>query len=428
MQVSVETGDGLTRRLKVELPAEEIEQEIDKRLQTYARSARIPGFRPGKAPLRMLRQRYGDSVRMEVLSERIEASFPQAVAEAELHPAGRPEIEPDIDRSAGRYGYVAEFEVLPELSLAALDGYSVTRPVVEVTDADVEETIERLRQQRKRWESAERAAVNGDRVMLDFEGRVAGEPFEGGQGEDVQVELGAGRFVPGFEEQLVGVTAGDRTTVDVTFPEDYPQSALAGKAARFDVIVKTVEEPILPALDAAFVSDFGVEDGDLERFRSDVRANLERELAQRVKTKVKNQVMDVLLQANPLTLPAALIADEIEALRQQAVQNLGGAKIELPDELFRDNAQRRVALGLIVGEVVKQQQLSPDTERVRAAVEEMAATYDDSQAVIDYYYADRQRLTAVESVVLEDLVVERLLEQVQVSAEPTSFSDLTAQQ
>jgi len=428
MQVSVEAGDGLTRRLKVELPAEEIEQEIDKRLQNYARSARIPGFRPGKAPLRMLRQRYGDSVRMEVFSERIEASFPRAVAEAELRPAGRPEIEPDLDRSAGRYGYVAEFEVLPELSLAALDTYSVTRPIVEVTDADVEETIERLRQQRKRWETAERAAVKGDRVMLDFEGRVDGEPFDGGTGEDVQVELGAGRFIPGFEEQLVGATAGDRTTVEVTFPDDYPQSALAGKPARFDVTVKAVEEPILPALDADFVADFGIDDGDLERFRADVRSNLERELVQRVKTKVKNQVMDVLLQANPLTVPAALIADEIESLRQQAVQNLGGAKIDLPDELFSDNAQRRVALGLIIGEVVKQQQLSPDAERVRAAVEEMAATYDDSQAVIDYYYADRQRLASVESLVLEDLVVEHLLEQVQVSEEPTSFSDLTAQQ
>jgi trigger factor len=428
MQVSVEAGDGLTRRLKVELPAEEIEQEIEKRLQNYARSARLPGFRPGKVPLRMLRQRYGDSVRMEVFGERIEASFPQAVAEAELRPAGRPEIEPDLDRSAGRYGYVAEFEVLPELELVALEGYSVTRPVVEVTDADVDETIERLRQQRKRWETAERAAVEGDRITVDFEGSVEGEPFDGGRGEGVQVELGAGRFIPGFEEQLVGVTAGDRVTVEVSFPDDYPQTALAGKPARFEVSVKAVEEPILPALDAAFVADFGVEDGDLERFRSDVRANLERELAQRVKTKVKNQVMDVLLEANPLTVPAALIADEVEALRKQAVQNLGGAKLNLPDELFADNAQRRVALGLIIGEVVKQAQLSPEAERVRAAVEEMASTYDDPQAVIDYYYADRQRLAAVESVVLEDTVVEHLLEQLQVNEEPTSFGELTAQQ
>lgn len=428
MQVSVEAGDGLMRRLRVELPAEEIEQEIEKRLQSYARSVRLPGFRPGKVPLRMLRQRYGDSVRMEVFGERIEASFPQAVAEAELRPAGRPEIEPDLDRTAGRYRYVAEFEVLPELELATLQGYSVSRPLVEVTDADVDETIERLRQQRKRWETAERAAVEGDRVTVDFEGTVDGEPFDGGRGEGVQVELGTGRFIPGFEDQLVGVTAGDRITVEVTFPDDYPQAALAGKPAHFDATVQAVEEPILPALDADFVSDFGVDDGDLERFRSDVRANLERELAQRVKTKVKNQVMDVLLEANPLKVPAALIADEVEALRQQAVQNLGGAKLNLPDELFTENAQRRVALGLIIGEVVKQSQLTPDTDRVRAAVEEMASTYDDPQAVIDYYYADRQRLAAVESVVLEDLVVEHLLEQMQVSEEPTSFSELTAQQ
>jgi trigger factor len=428
MQVSVETGDGLTRRLKVDLPAEEIEQEIEKRLQTYARSARLPGFRPGKVPLRMLRQRYGESVRMEVFGERVEASFPQAIAEAELRPAGRPEIEPDLDSAAGRYSYVAEFEVLPELELASLEGHTVKRPVVEVTEADVDETIERLRQQRRQWEPVERVAASGDRVTADFEGRIDGEPFEGGSGTDTMIEIGAGRFVPGFEDQLIGAVAGDERTVEVTFPDDYPQEALAGKPAEFKVTVKDIEEPVLPAVDAEFVKEFGIDDGDLDRFRADVRSNLERERTQRAKAKVKNQVMDVLLEANPLTIPAALIAEEIGSLRQQMTQNLGDVKIELPDELFADNARRRVALGLLVGEVVKQHELAPDAERVRGALEEMAATYDDPQAVIDYYYADRQRLAAIESVVLEDLVVEQLLEQLEVADDPISFSELTAQE
>lgn len=430
MQVSVETGDGLTRRLKVELPAEEIEQEVDKRLQNYARSARLPGFRPGKVPLRMLRQRYGDSVRMEVFGEHIKATYPQAIAEAELRPVGRPEIEPDLDRTAGRYGYVAEFEVMPELTLTALDGRSVNRPRVDITEADVDETIEHMRQQRGRWEPVERVAAKGDRLTLDFEGQIDGEPFEGGRGQDVQLEIGAGRFIPGFEEQLLGASVGDEPVLEVTFPDDYQQTALAGRSARFKAVVKRVEEPILPELDAKFVAEFGIEDGDLERFRADVRANLERELVKRVKAKVKQQVMDALLEANPLPVPAALLAEEIESLRQQMLQNLGGAGsgVQLPDALFADNARRRVALGLIIAEVIKQRELAPDPERVRATIQEMAASYDDPQAVIDYHYADRQRLAAIESVVLEDLVVEHLLEQLQVTDEPISFSELAAQQ
>jgi trigger factor len=366
---------------------------------------------------------------MEVFGERVEATLPQAVSQAELRPAGRPAIEPDLDTASGRYGYVAEFEVLPEIALASLEQHSVTRPVVEITDADVDTTIERLREQRKRWEGLERPAATGDRLTVDFEGRVDGEPFEGGKADGAKIEIGAGRFIPGFEDQLVGAEPGDERSIEVTFPEDYPKAELAGKPAAFSVMVKEVEAPVLPEVDAEFIREFGVEDGDIERFRSDVRTNLERELSQRVKTKVKGQVMDVLLEANPLTIPKALIDDEIESLRQQMTQNLGGSnKVKLPDELFAENAKRRVALGLIMGEVVKTNQLKPDAERVRSAVEEMASTYDDPKAVTDYYYADRERLASVESVVLEDQVVDLLLEQLQVNDESTSFADLTAQQ
>ncbi|MBK5940919.1 trigger factor [Halochromatium roseum] len=429
MQVSVETGDGLTRRLKVELPAEDIEQEIEKRLQNVARSARLPGFRPGKVPLRVLRQRYGDSVRLEVFGERVESSYPHAIIEAELRPAGRPEIKPDIDQAVGRYAYVAEFEVVPEVTLASLEGRTLARPQVEVTDADVEETIERLRQQRKRWEAVERPAETGDRLTVDFDGEVDGAAFEGGHGEGIQIEIGAGRFIPGLEEQLVGASAGDEPSIDVTFPEEYPQKALAGKPAQFKVRVTSVEQPNLPEIDAEFVAEFGVDDGDLERFRADVRGNLERERSERVKARIKNQVMDLLLEANPITVPSALVADEIESLRKQMIQNLGAdSEFKLPDEIFADNARRRVALGLIVGEVVKANELTPDPDRVRSSVEEMAATYDDPQAVINYYYADPKHLATVESVVLEDLVVEQVLEQVEVTDDPISFSELISQQ
>jgi trigger factor len=415
--------------LTVELPADEIEQEIEKRLQSHARSARLPGFRPGKVPMRVLRQRYGSSVRLEVFGEQIETSFPKAVAESELRLAGRPQIEPDLDQPSGRYAYVAEFEVMPEIVLASLEGRVLSRPLVELTEADVEQTIERLRQQRKRWEPVERAAAQGDRVEVDFDGEIDGEPFDGGHGEGVQVELGMGRFIPGFEDQLVGAQAGDERLIDLSFPEDYQQKQLAGKPARFKVRVKSVEEPVLPSVDAEFIKEFGVEDGDLEHFRADVRANLERERTERVKVKVKNQVMDLLLEANPITLPQAMVTEEIEALRKQMIENLGGrSEIQLPDELFADSAQRRVALGLVVGEFVKQHEIRPDAERVRAAVESISASYDDPQAVIDYYYADRQRLAMVESVVLEDVVVEQVLEQLEVTDEPISFSELTAQQ
>lgn len=425
MQVSVEAAEGLTRRVKVDLSAEEIEQEIEKRLQNYARGARLPGFRPGKVPMRVLRQRYGESVRMEVLGERIQNSLPQAIAETELKPAGQPDVTPDMDLDARRYGYTAEFEIIPEVSLNSLEGQVVKRPVAEVTESDVDATIERLREQRTQWPAVERPAAEGDRVRIDFDGRVEGEPFAGGKGEDAPVDLGAGRFIPGFEEQLEGAVAGETRAVEVTFPDDYQNPALAGKAATFEVRVREVQEPVVPAVDGDFVREFGIEGGDLERFRADVRANLERELSQRMKAQLKERVMDVLFEANPIQIPAALVAQETEALRQRMLQNIGGAEIQIPDEVFADDARRRVALGLIAAEVVREQDLKPDPERVRAAVEEMASTYEEPQQVVDFYYADEQRLASIQSMVVEEMVVEHLLEQMAVEDEPMSFTQLT---
>jgi trigger factor len=425
MQVSVEAGDGLVRQIKVDLPAESIEQEVDKRLRDFARSARLPGFRPGKVPLKLLRQRYGASVRGEVFGEQVQSSFPKAVAEAELRPVGMPDIEPDIDQAQGRYSYVAKFEVLPDIELAPLSGQSIARPVAEVTEGDVDAMVERLRQQRKTWSPVERPAADGDRVKLSFQGTMDGEPFEGGSAEDVELELGSGRMIPDFEAQLEGVSAGDERVVEVTFPEEYHNPALAGKPARFDVQVKEVQAPELPALDAEFVAAFGIADGDIDGFRADVRNNMERELAQRIKAKIKNQVMDLLLAVNPIDVPEALVAQEIETLKEQTRQSVGGGTFELPDEPFTDSARRRVSLGLIVGELVKRHNLQADQERVRATVQELAATYEDPQAVAEYYYSDAKRLSSVQSLVLEERVVEHVMEEVDVTDEPTTFQDLT---
>lgn len=425
MQVTVEAGEGLARRMTVELPADDVEQQVDQKLREVARQARLPGFRPGKVPMRVLRQRFGESVRGEVLGDMVQSTFPQAVAEQELRLAGQPQIEPDIDAESGRYAYVARFEVLPEIDLHDLTGKRIARPVAEVADADVDRMIERLREQRRTFEDVERPAQSGDRLTISFTGSIDGEPFEGGSGEHRQLVLGSGTFIPGFEEQLEGASAGDERVVEVTFPEDYQNSELAGRAAQFQVSVEAVAEPHLPDLDADFMTAFGIEDGDFERFRADVRANMERELKQRIQSNVKSQVMDALLEANPVDLPAALINEEIQSLKQQTLQSAGGVDIDLPNELFAESAARRVKLGLVVAEVVKRYELKPSEERVRELVEELAATYERPEDFIRYHYADQQRLAAVESLAVEELVVERMLETAEVEEESSSFDALT---
>ncbi|WP_295887581.1 trigger factor [uncultured Thiohalocapsa sp.] len=425
MQVTVEAGEGLARRMTVELPADDVEQQVDQKLRDVARQARLPGFRPGKVPMRVLRQRFGESVRGEVLGEMVQTSFSQAVAEQELRPAGQPQIQPDIDIPGRRYAYTAEFEVLPEISVNDLSGMRITRPVAEVTEADVDAMIERLREQRRTFEDVERAAQDGDRVTLSFEGSIDGEPFPGGSAEHRQLVLGSGSFIPGFEAQLEGAAAGEERVIDVTFPEEYPNRELAGRAAQFKVNVEAVAEPKLPDVDADFMAAFGIDDGDAERFRADVRANMERELRQRTDAKIKTQVMDALLEANPVDLPAVLVSEEIRALKGQTQQAAGGGAMELPDELFAESAERRVKLGLVIAEVVKRWELQPKPERVRALVEELAATYERPEDVINYYYADAQRLSSVEALAMEELVVERMLESADVVEEPSSFDALT---
>ncbi len=428
MQVSVESGAGLERRMHVELPFERVQGEVDKRLQQMARSARLPGFRPGKVPMKLLRQRYGEQLQQEVFGELVQSSFGEAVAQESLRPAGMPRIEPEIDRAQQRFGYTAVFEVMPQLQLASLAGQVVKRPVAQVTDADLEAMLKHLRSQRMTWEPVEGPAEGGHRLTISYAGTIDGESFEGGSKSGTQVELGSGRMIPGFEEGLIGASAGETRALDLQFPDGYQRQDLAGRQVHFEVQIDAVTRPVLPEVDADFARNLGIDDGDLERFRAEVRANMERELAQRIKARTKERVMDLLISANAIEVPRALVQEEIRALKDEMRQNLGGRRMELPDNLFEDSARRRVALGLIIAEIVKQNGIKADASRIRAAVEDLAVTYEEPQQVIDYYYGDRHRLAPVESLVLEEQVMDWVLAQVTVADESLSFAQLTQPQ
>lgn len=426
MQVSVETTSGLERRMTVGIPAERIENEVNKRLQQTASRARVDGFRPGKVPMSVIRKRFGGSARQEVIGEVIQSSFYEAVMQEKLNPAGAPSVEPKQLDEGKDFEYIATFEVYPEVQLADFSGISVERIDAEVTDADVEKMLDILRKQNTSYQDVERAARNDDQLTVDFTGRIDGEAFQGGTASNSQIVLGSGRMIPGFEEGLVGAKAGESRTLNVTFPEDYQNLELAGKAAEFEVMVHAVAEPTLPELNDEFFARFGVEEGGMEGFRAEVRKNMERELRQAIKSKTKTQVMDGLLATNEVDVPRALISSEIDRLRQQAVQQFGGANIkpeQLPAELFEDQAKRRVSLGLIVAEVVKQNDIKPDNDRVRAMVEDLASAYQEPQQVINWYYQNEQQLAEIQSVVLEEQVVDTVLQKAKVTDKQVAYED-----
>jgi trigger factor len=425
MQVSVESGEGLERRMTVDLPPERFEAEVASRLQKVGRTARLPGFRPGKIPLKILRQRFGEQINHEVFGDLMQSSFSEAVGQQQLRPAGPPRVVPAIDHAGRRYGYTATFEVLPTVPLASIGDRVVKRPVVEVGEADLDAMMERLRQQRKTWAKVERPAQHGDRVIASFKGTANGEPLQGGSTEDRPIEIGAEHLIPGFEDGLIGIAAGETRTLDLSFPENYQAKHLAGKPVHFEVSVTAVEGAVLPELDAELARSYGVEDGDVERFRQDVRGNMERELRQRVQGRVKHQVMDALIAANPIEIPGVLVREEIATLKERTNRNAGPSGMQLPDALFEESARRRVALGLIIAEVVRQAGLAVDAQRVHAAVEELASTYETPKEVVDYYYSSKGNLATIETMVLEDQVVDWVLGNARVEDEPMSFQQLT---
>ncbi|MDZ5112041.1 MULTISPECIES: trigger factor [Pseudomonas] len=425
MQVSVENTSALERRMTIAVPAERVENEVNKRLQQTAKRAKVAGFRPGKVPMSVIRQRFEADARQEAFGDLVQASFYEAIVEQKLNPAGAPAVEPKSFEKGKDLEFVAIFEVFPEFTVGGLESISVERLSAEVADADLDNMLEVLRKQNTRFEAVERAAQKDDQVNIDFVGKVDGEVFAGGSAKGTQLVLGSGRMIPGFEDGLVGAKAGEERVVNVTFPEDYQNLDLAGKAAEFTITVNSVAAPVLPELNEEFFAQFGIKESTLEGFRTEVRKNMERELRQAIKAKVKNQVMDGLLAANPIEVPKALLENEVNRLRVQAVQQFGGniKPEQLPAELFEEQAKRRVVLGLIVAEVVKQFELKPDEGKVREMIEEMASAYQEPEQVIAWYYKNDQQLNEVRSVVLEEQVVDTVLQKATVTDKSVSYED-----
>lgn len=425
MRVSIENTSVLERRLAVGLPAEQIDNEVLARLQKAAKTARIDGFRPGKVPLKVIRQRLGTSVRQEVVGEIINRSFYDAVTEHKLRPAGRPTIDRVTDVPGQGLEYAAVFEVYPEIELADFSTFAVTKPRAVVTDADVEKTIGLLRQQRAKWVAVERPAAPGDQVNIDFTGTRDGVEFQGGTGQGVDLILGSGRMIPGFEDAIVGLLAGNDKNVELSFPVDYPNAELKGAAVRFAIKVNAVRSQQLPDLDDAFFAQFGLNEGGEEKFRSEVRKNMERELNTAITNKLKTRLMNQLHERHQIPLPKALVANEIQALREQTLNQLGGGQgldpSILPDDLFMERAQRRVAMGLLIVEIVKSANIAVDNDRVRAKIEDIAATYEQPDQVVQYYHHNQQLLASVQSAVLEEQAVEHVLNCVTLTEEWVSY-------
>jgi trigger factor len=431
MQVSIETTSALERRVTVGVPAERVESEVNARLQRAAKTARLNGFRPGKVPMSVIRKRFGDGVRQEVVGEVMSQSFYEAVQQEKLKPAGRPNIEPTSLEPGKDLQYIATFEVFPEVELRDHVSIEVVKPVAEVGEQDVENMIETLRKQAGTWVEVSRPAQDGDQVTIDFAGTRDGEPFEGGSAEGSALVLGSKRMIPGFEDAIVGMNVGEEKAVPLTFPEDYHSEALKGAAVEFKIKLHAIREQQPAELNEEFFERFGVREGGVDAFRTEVASNMARELKNAVTNRVKNQVMDglVALYAD-LRVPKALISDEIGTLRNQTVQQFGGgaqgidfAQL-LPDEMFAERAERRVKLGLILNEIVAKEEIKVDPAEVRKTVEEMASTYEDPQEVVEWYYSNRQQMQGVESLVLENQVVTALLERAQVKEENMSYDDV----
>lgn len=414
--------------MTVELPAERVDAEIEKRLKQIAKTAKMAGFRPGKVPLKVVRSQYQAQVRQEVFGELVQSSYFEALSHEKLQPVGNPAIEPIEKAPEEGMAYTAVFDVMPEVTLQSLADATINRPTVEVTDDDLEKMIEKLRGQRVTWNDVERAAQLGDQTTINFKGMIDGEVFDGGTADDVPLVLGSGAMIAGFEDGLVGAAPGEKRTLELAFPDDYRVEHLAGKPTTFEVEVTKVAEPMLPELDDEFVTAFGIKEGGVEAFRTEIRSNMERELEDKIRGALKDQAMNALLEANPVEVPAAMVQQEAQALMEQTKASLAqsghSSNMELPMELFEDQAKRRVSLGLLIAEVVKANDIKLDEERVQARIDEVAETYENPQEVIDYYDANPEHKAAVQNAVLEEQVVDWVLEQAKLVDEAKSFDEL----
>lgn len=428
MQVSVETTQGLERRATIVVPAEKIDSEVKKQVQQEARRARIDGFRPGKVPVSVIEKRYGQAIRQDVAMQTMQQQYIEAMIQEKLNPAGAPKFEPKTNEKGKDLEFVAIFEVYPEVELKDLEKVEVEKPVAEVTEADVDNMLETLRKQHASWKEADRAAKEDDRVTIDFAGSIDGEAFDGGKAEDFALEMGQGRMIPGFEDGIQGMKAGEEKTIEVTFPEDYHAENLKGKKADFAITVKKVEEQELPELTEEFVAQFGITEGGVDALRSEVKKNMERELKSAVNNKVKQQVIKGLLAANKdVDVPSALKEQEVNALRQQALQRFGdNAKNmpELPAELFEEQAKERAQVGILLGEVIRGNELKVDDGKVQELIETTASAYEDPQEVIEYYKTNEQLMQQVRNMALEEQAIELILEKAQVTDKAMSFDEV----
>ncbi len=427
MQVSVETTSPLERQMTVTVPAARIEDDVNSRLKQTASSARIDGFRPGKVPFKVIKRRYGKSARDEVLGEVIQHTFYEALTQEDLKPAGGPSIEAKNNKEGEDFQYVATFEVYPVIELADFSGVEISRETCELADDDVEKMVEVLQKQQASWNEADKAAEDGDQVNLDFEGFKDGEAFEGGKSEGHELVIGSATMIPGFEDGVTGLKAGEEKELTLTFPEEYHAEHLAGQEVVFKIKVNKVSSPELPEMSAELFQKFGVKAETLEEFKVEIRKNMERELSQALKGKVKTAVLNELVKVNSIEVPKALVESEVDRLREQAVQQFGGgANMDpktLPAELFEEQAKQRVAIGLLVAELIQSRELKADSDRVQETIAEMAQAYESPQDVIDYYNSNKEQLSQVEALVLEDQVVDALLADAKVTDVAVSYED-----
>ncbi len=427
MQVTVETLEGLERRLNITVPAANIEDAVTAELRNIAKNRRFDGFRKGKVPMKMVAQMYGKAVRQDVLGEVMQRHFIEAIVKEKINPAGAPTFAPVDVKEGADLVFTATFEVYPEVELKGLESITVEKPAAEVQDSDVEEMLETLRKQQSTWTEVEEAAEDGKRVTIDFVGSIDGEEFEGGKAENFPLEMGAGRMIPGFEDGIAGKTKGMEFEIDVNFPEEYHAENLKGKAAKFAIKVSKVEARELPELNDEFVAKFGVVEGGVDALKAEVRKNMERELKQAIKARIKEQAIEGLVAQNEIDVPAALVEQEIGVLRQQAAQRFGGnmeAAQQLPREMFEEQAKRRVVVGLLLGEVIKTEELKADEEKVKALIEEMATAYEDPAEVISYYQQNEQMMDNMRNVALEEQAIDAIIAKATVTEKAISFNEL----
>jgi len=425
MQVSVESTGTLGRKITVQVPPERIDDEVEKKLKDLSRTVKLDGFRQGKVPLKVVKQKFSGQVRQDVVGDVLQSTLYEAINQEKLRPAEGPKVE-DVKMEPGQpMKYSATFEVYPEIELVSLEGKTVEKTVSSVADSDIDKMFEKLQKQRVTWEKVDRASENEDQLIINFEGKLDGAIFEGGKADKFPLVLGSKSMVPGFEDQLLGVSEGDKKTIEVTFPEDYQGKEVAGKKAEFDIEVIQVNKPVLAELNDEFAQAFGVSDG-LDAFRKEVRANMEREMNTRLQGQLKNSVMDVLREANEIEVPQSLIDEEIQNLMKQAMGNqpetLKG--MQLPKEIFQDNATKRVVLGLLVGEVIQANDLKVDKSQVSSKLEEIAGTYESPQEVVKAYTENQNLMQSLEGLVLEDQVVELLLKQLTIEEKTVAFDEV----